>query len=215
MRTYVSPIGYNSTSVTRPILSRGVDTGDRVVLIRPEAETDDKRAREAIGDVERMLTEIEPDVSLSTERIPHGEFSAAVLACSDVIRASDGDIVVNLSGGARDILVPFVVATITHVSLVHTVLFFSDIDGAVREWALPRLTTGLSDKTVQTLATIGEGGAQLSIPDLTERIGKSKSTVTRHVNHLDECGAVHTETEGKTKFVRISLTGQLLLRARE
>lgn len=215
MRTYISPIGYNSTSVTRPILSRGVDTGDRVILLRPEAETDDKRAREAMGDVERMLTEIEPDVSLATERIPHDDFSAAVLACSDVIRAADGDLVVNLGGGARDILVPFVVATLTHISLIHATLFFSDIDGSVREWTLPRLTASLSDNTLQTLATIDDVGTRRSIPDLTERIGKSKSTVTRHVNRLDGCGAVHTETEGKTKFVSISLTGQLLLRARE
>src|SRR6056297_1219036 len=112
MRTYVSPIGFNSTSVTRPVLSYGVDTDDRVVVIRPEEETDDSRAEEAIADVCRLLTEIEPAVSLSTERVPHDDFETAVLHCRDLLRAVEGELIVNLGGGARDVLVPFITAVL-------------------------------------------------------------------------------------------------------
>lgn len=212
MRTYISPIGYNSTSVTRPVLSRGVDSGDEIVLIRPRAESDPSRAQEAMADVERMLTEIEPTVSLSIERITHDEFGTAVLECSDVLVAADSERIVNLGGGARDILLPFTVAAIGHADLIEAVLSFSDIDGKVREWSLPMLSGTLSAQARETLDQIADLGGSVSIPDLSESSDVAKSTVTRHVEQLDQRGAVETWREGKTKHARLTLTGQLLHR---
>lgn len=211
MQTYLSPIGYNSTSVTRPLLSNGVDTGDAIVLIRPDTG-DDERANEAIADVERLVREIEPDVTLETERIPCDNFENAVLRCSDLIRAAEGERIVTLGGGARDILVPFVVAAITHVQLLDTALFFSDIDGTVEEWTLPRLTATVQGTTRETLRHIVAESGGISIPELTERTNQSKSTMTRHVAQLADYSIVETWTEGKTKYVQGTLTGELLLR---
>lgn len=212
MRTYISPIGFNSTSVTRPLLSRGVDTGDTVVLIRPDVD-DDSRATEAIADVERLLQEIEPDVSVRTERLPHTEFERAILRCSDIIRAADGERIVTLGGGARDVLLPFAIAAINHVRLIDAALFFSDIDGTVQEWQLPRLTATLRETTRETLAALEkEKDGVASIPTLTEVTGKSKSTVTRHVKQLTDEGLLEVWSEGKTKHARVTITGRLLLR---
>lgn len=211
MRTYLSPIGYNSTSVTRPLLSNGVDTGDAIVLLRPDTGDDD-RANEAITDVERLVREIEPDVTLETERITHEDFEDAVLRCSDLIRAAEGQRIVTLGGGARDILVPFVVAAITHVQLLDAALFFSDIDGTVEEWTLPRLTATIQGTTRETLHHIVAEPDGISIPELTERTDQSKSTVTRHAAQLADRSVVEAWTEGKTKYVRSTLTGELLLR---
>lgn len=213
MRTYIAPIGYDSTRVTRPVLSRGLDNDDMVVLLRPATETDDNRATGAITDVERMLEEIEPDVTTTVERISHDDFPAATIACSDLIRAADGEIVAVLGGGARDVLLPFVIATLVHTPLLDTVLTFSDIDGQVREWNLPALTADVPAKTRATLATIAQAENEISIPDLTDQTGQAKSTVTRHVQRLDENEVVSTWTDGKTKYVRVSLTGRLLLRS--
>lgn len=212
MRTYLSPIGYNSTSVTRTVLSHGLTSDDRIVVIRPEEETDDSRAEEAIGDVRRLLAEVEPAVSLSTERVPHDDFEAAVLDCQDLLLAADGDVTVNLGGGARDILLPFTTAVLAMIEYVDTVLFFSDIDGKVREWQLPRLTATISDPVRETLAAIGAAGGETSIPVLTEVTDNSKSTVARHVDALETNDAVVSRREGKTKHVSLTLTGQLLLR---
>lgn len=210
MRTYLSTIGFNSTSVTRPLLSHGIDPGDEVVLIRPDQEPD-TRAEEAIGDVERLLQEIEPDVTLTIEEITHNDFSTAILECSDLIRAAKGDRIVSLGGGARDVLLPFAIAATAHVRLLSTVFFFSDLDGGIREWALPRLTATIQDTTVPTLRAIVDADSGISIPDLTDRTGNSKSTVTRHVTALADENAIKTWTEGKTKFARATTTGRLLL----
>ena len=214
MRTYVSPIGYNTTSVTRPVLlSRGLETDDEVVLLRPDTGTDDSRAESAITDVERMLEEIEPTVGLTTEYVTHGDFSGAVLECSDVIRAAKGTTLISLSGGARDVLVPLTIATVAHAPQIDTVLAFSDIDGRVRECELPMLTADVPSSARKTLALIGGDAEGISIPALTERSGRAKSTITRHVSQLANEGIVATWEDGKTKYARTTLTGRLLLRA--
>jgi len=215
MRTYISPIGYNPTSVTRVLLSRGLETDDVAVLLRPATDTDDDRAHEAITDVERMLREIEPEVSTTVERIPHDDFPTAVLNCSDAIRAADGTVIANLSGGARDIFLPFTVAVLSHAPSIDTTLAFSDIDGKVREWELPVLTADIPNSARDTLALIADAEDSISIPELTEQTQHAKSTVTRHVSQLDDGGVVTTKQQGKTKYAELSFAGRLLLRAQQ
>lgn len=211
MRTYVSPLGYHSTRVTRPVLSNGLDPGDGLVLLRPATETDETRAKEAITDVERMLEQIEPDVAISMETVPHDDLAAATVQCSDVLRAAEGDVVVNFGGGARDVFLPFTVAVLANVGLVDEVLAFSDIDGTVREWTLPNLATEVSGNIRETLRHVASTDGSISVPALAERSEFVKSTVSRHVSRLAEMGAVRTWPEGKTKVVEVTLTGQLAL----
>lgn len=212
MRTYISPIGYDSTRVTRPVLSRGLDTNDRIVLLRPATEANDSRADQAIEDVSRLLAEIEPEIDTTVEYITHDDLPTAVLECSDVLLGADGTIIVNLGGGARDVFLPFTIATLAHVGLIDAVLTFSDIDGTVREWDLPDLTADVSDATIATLIAIEEAG-RVSVTELAEQSGQAKSTVARHVSQLADSGAVIISQDGKTKYARLSLTGRLLLRS--
>ena len=209
MRTYVSPIGYNSTSVVRPVLSRGLDSGDEILLLRPRTEADDQRAEEAIADVERLLTEIEPDVSLSVERLPHDDFADAVLECSDLITGIDGDVVVNFAGGPRDVLVPLTTAALAHTENIAAALSFSDIDGSVRDVPLPVLTSELPKQAKPTFLTISKADDRVSIPTITDDTGLSKSSVTRHVQMLETAGLVRTEKHGKTKIVELTFSGRL------
>lgn len=209
VRTYIAPIGYNSTSVTRPvILSRGVEEGDQVVLLRPAGDRND-RATEAIEDVEGLLREIEPEVALTVEGVPTS-FERCVLACRDCIDAAEGHCVVSLGGGARDILLPFTIAVLARLDRVDDVLFFSDLDGSVEEWPLPRLTASVSEPASETLATIVARG-ETTLSELTEQVEASKSTITRHVDELDTSGAVDSWREGKVKHVRPTLAGRLLV----
>lgn len=210
MRTYVGPIGFNPTSVTRAILSNGLDDGDVVTLVRPEEETDDRRAEETMADVERTLGAMEPDISTTIERVPHDDFEAAVLACHDIIRSADGDRILVLGGGARDVLIPLTVAGLAATDCISMTLGFSDVDHAVRALALPNLLASVSDSEIDTLAVVADERS-VSLPDLNEQTDHSKSTVTRHVNRLEEQGVVETSMEGRTKQVRITTTGLLLL----
>jgi len=211
MTTYLSPIGFNTTSVTRVLSNQNLASGDAVVLLRPAEETDDNRAAEAVEDVDRILQQIEPTILVSVERLPHDDFETAVMTCSEVIRSAEGSVVVSLSGGARDVLLPLTVATMAHAQQVDSTLGYSDLDGLVREWLLPNITATPSDGQRSTLAAIEATGSAVSIPGLTSQRDAAKSTITRHVNALAADGFVTAWTEDRTKHVSITLAGRLCL----
>lgn len=209
MRSYLSPIGYDSTRVTRPVISYGLDTDDCIILLRPALEMDDNRASQAIRDVRQMITQIEPDVSIRLVEVPHDDFEGSVTAICNIFQENDGNVIVNLSGGARDIFLALIVASMVHLDLIHTVVSFSDIDGDVREVSLPNLTVDAPSASYQTLAAIEELDRPVSISELTEERDIAKSTVTRHLQQLESRGLVDTWQEGKSKYAEITFSGRL------
>lgn len=211
MQTFISPIGFNTTSVTRSLLDYGIDTGDTVQLIRPATETDDNRAAEAVEDVKQLLQEIEPTISVSVETVPHDDFENAVMTCSDLLRTASGEVVVSLSGGARDVLLPLTVATMAHEAVVTTTLGYSDIDGQVRDLGLPSITTTPSEGAQTTLRAITDANSSVTLPELANDLEAVKSTITRHVAALEEAGYITAWTENRTKHVAITLSGRLYL----
>ncbi|MCX6672375.1 MAG: MarR family transcriptional regulator [Methanothrix sp.] len=50
-----------------------------------------------------------------------------------------------------------------------------------------------------------------TITDIAKRLNVSESTVSRQVARLADLGALHLLQKGKTKEVRITLTGKILL----
>ena len=213
MRTYVSPIGYDTRRVTRPVLNEGLEPDDRIVLLRPATESDTERATQTIADIEQMLHEIEPNATVAVERIESSEFERAVFDCCAVLDATDGDRIISLGGGARDVLLPLTVATLVYAPAVDTALFFSDVDGSVQEWTLPRLTATVPERATDTVATIDAADGPLSLSEIADRTDVSKSTVVRHVNELEAQELVETTHERKAKHVTDSVTGRLLSRA--
>ncbi len=211
MTTYISPIGFNTTSVTRVLLNHGIDDSDSVVLVCPEQSTDDNRSDEAIADVERLLEEIEPNISVQVEQIPHDDFETAVMQCSNIIQTANGSVIVSLSGGARDVLLPLTIVTMAHKRDIESTLGYSDLDGQVREWPVPNITATVSDGARETLAAINTYESEVSIPQLTERLGSAKSTITRHINALESEELVTARMENRTKIVSMTLSGRLHL----
>lgn len=211
MRSYLSPIGYDSTRVTRPVISYGLDTDDCIILLRPALEMDDNRASQAVRDVRQMITQIEPDVSIRLVEVPHDDFEGAVTAICNIFQENDGNVIVNLSGGARDIFLALSVASMVHLDRIDTIVSFSDIDGDVREVSLPNLTVDAPTASYQTLTAIEQLGRPVSISELTEERDIAKSTVTRHLQQLEARGLVDTWQEGKSKYAEITFSGRLMV----
>ena len=211
MRTFVSPIGFNTTSVTRTLLEYGIEDEDDVQLVRPATEMDNDRAAEAVADVKQLLQEIEPTISVTVETVPHDDFDEAVMRCSDLLRTAAGEVVVSLSGGARDVLLPLAVATIAHEATVTTTLGYSDIDGQVREFWLPTVSTTLSDGALETLQAVADTNSTTTLPELASNLEAVKSTITRHVSSLEDAEYVTAWTEDRTKHISITLSGELYL----
>ncbi|SEM00404.1 CRISPR-associated CARF protein Csa3 [Haloferax larsenii] len=213
MRTYVSTIGYYDTRVVRPVLDHGLTAGDKIVLLRPY--NDDADGDSAVADVKRIFSELGPDVEVVVEEITYDDFQTAVVECVAVLRAASGDTIANFGGGPREIFLPFSIAALVMTDQLDTVLQFTDIDEDVIELTLPELLAAPPAKTTPTLKAISDVGGTSTLPALAEQSGQSRSTVGRHLDELDACGAVTTAKHGKTRHVELTLGGRLQLCRRE
>lgn len=214
MRAYLSPIGYDSSRVTRTVISNGIESDDRVVLLRPALEMDDNRAAQAVRDVRQMLAQVEPNATVDLHSVPHDNYEQAVRRICDVIEDIEGDIVVNLSGGARDVYLALATATFVYHDRIKQYLSYSDIDGDVRSIRLPKLIVDTPAASFETLAVIEEHDTPMSISELTEIRDIAKSTITRHLQQLEGRQLVETWQDGKVKYAAITFTGHLLVRAK-
>lgn len=212
MRTYITPIGYDTRRVTRPVIKQGLSDEDRLVLVRPEKETDTERAEQAVADVEQFLQEIEPNYELTVQRVVTDSFEDTVRECCELLDAVDPErkCILSLSGGARDVLLPLAVAALVLPGRVDAALFFSDIDNSVAEWKLPDLTASIPDRARETFAIIESSDDWCTITSIVEQTDQSRSTIIRHVNDLEAAGVVMSDSSERSKRVRSTFTGELL-----
>lgn len=212
MRTYLAPLGFDSRRVVRPVLSEGLDEDDRVLLLQPATETD--RGQEAFDDVEEVLTQIIPDLEISAEKLPYTDFVETTLYCADLMQASEGETIVILGGGARELLLPLTVATFTSTESVDTVLQVGDIDSSVRKIPQLNLRGNVSDAEARLLANLDTLQTPLSISEIATELEKAKSTIARHISSLESEGFVKTAKQGRSKSVSLTDSGRVFLRTR-
>lgn len=213
MRTYLAPLGFDSRRVVRPVLSEGLDAGDEVVLLQPSDSSG--RGIDAMEEVEDVLTQVVPDLALHIENLPYNDFVETALSCIDLIQAAEGETIVILGGGARELLFPLTVATFSSERNIDTILQVGDIDGSVER--IPKLNLGGSatDAEASLLSELTTLNTPLSISEIAKNLEKSKSTVARHVNSLEEEGFVKTQTDGRVKAVGVTDSGRIFLKTQQ
>ena len=209
MRTYLAPLGFDSRRVVRPVLSEGLDESDRVVLLQPAKSSD--QSEDAFEEVADVLTQVVSDLELETEQLPYTDFVETTLLCTDLIQAAEGETIVVLGGGAREILLPLTVATFSNENYIDTILQVGDIDSSVRRIPQLNLRGNISNAETTLLADLTDLDTPLSISEIATELEKSKSTVARHVDSLESEGFVQTTKEGRTKTVEQTDSGRIFL----
>jgi CRISPR-associated protein Csa3 len=213
MRTYLAPLGFDSRRVVRPVLSEGLDESDRVVLLQPADNSD--QSEDAFEEVAEVLTQVVPDLELESEHLPYTDFVETTLLCADLMQAAEGETIVVLGGGAREILLPLTVATFSNENHIDTVLQVGDIDSSVRRIPRLNLRGNISNAEATLLADLTELATPLSISDIATELEKSKSTIARHIDSLESEGFVETAKQGRTKAVEPTDSGRIYLSSRE
>lgn len=212
MRTYLAPLGFDSRRVVRPVLSEGLDEPDRVVLLQPTNSSD--QSEDAFEEVEDVLTQVVPDLELESEYLPFTDFVETTLLCADLMQAAEGETIVVLGGGAREILLPLTVATFSNENNIDTVLQVGDIDSSVHRIPRLNLRGNISDAEEALLTDLKDLDTPLSISDIATELEKSKSTIARHVNNLESGGFVKAIKQGRMKKVELTDSGRIFLRGR-
>ena len=210
MKTYISTIGFDISQIISLIVKYGIEKGDRLVLIRPDVETD-QRAENTLNDIQKFTNQINHDIRIEIVRVHHKDFENCVIRLVDLINSSEGEIIANMSGGPRELLVPFVVACLVRSEKVKRTVSYSDMDRVAREIKLPEITNALDEKTKAILSDISKN-QPTTITDIARRIQMSESTISRFISRLADMDAVLVEQKGKIKEINLSFTGKLLLK---
>lgn len=209
MKTYISLSGFDTSQIVSLIVKYGIEGGDRLILIRPENETD-QRGELTVQAVRTLSRQIDSSIDLQIYRIDHRDFEGMVLSLIALLKAAEGKVIANLSGGPRELFLAFAVACLANSNKIWRATNFSDIDRTLREISLPNLSFE-PDETQRRILLEVAHNQPATISEIAKRLKISESTVSRQVGRLQEARAVALEQRGKTKEVRLTLTGRILI----
>ena len=209
MKTYISLSGFDSSQILSLIVKYGIEGGDRIILIRPDEEKD-MRGELTVQAIRDLSRQIDSSINLQLHRVNHRDFEGMVLSLKGLLENAEGQVVANLSGGPREIFLAFTIACISLTNRIFKTTNYSDIDRCLSDIVLPNIAAVLEEKQKQILKDIFDN-QPTNIGDIAERLCVSESTISRQVARLADLKALHLVPKGKTKEIRITLTGKLLL----
>ncbi|WOX55242.1 MULTISPECIES: CRISPR-associated CARF protein Csa3 [unclassified Methanoculleus] len=216
MKTYLSPLGFDTSHLISLIARWGIEEGDRICLIRPEYG-EDVRAERAIDDVRVMGQKISSDIRVDVLKIATRSIEEMTLTLMDEICTStppalpEGYLIVNLSGGPREVLVALTTATLMLSSRIRQCAIYSDITREIETFMPPRLPVLLDERTLQTLADVAMHNPT-SISEIAERIHVSESTASRVCAKLVSMNMIEVQQIKRTKVITLLFGGKIMLK---
>jgi len=187
----------------------GVEGKDTIILIRPEVEPD-ARGEQTVQAIRDLSRQIDSSIDLQIHRVDHRDFEGMVVSLKALLVNAKGQIIANLSGGPREIFLAFTIACLSEAGRIFKATSYSDIERSLQEVTLPNITAILEDRQKTILKDVSEN-QPTNITDIAKRLSVSESTISRQVARLADLGALHLLQKGKTKEVRITLAGKILL----
>jgi len=209
MKTYISLSGFDSSQIVSLIVKYGVEGKDRIILIRPEVELD-TRGEQTVQAIRDLSRQIDSSIDLQIHRVDHRDFEGMVVSLKSLLEKAEGQVIVNLSGGPREIFLAFTIACLSQSEKIFKATNYSDIERSLHEITLPNITAVLEDRQKRILKDINDS-QPTTITDVARRLCVSESTISRQVARLADLGALHILQKGKTKEIRITLAGKILL----
>jgi CRISPR-associated protein Csa3 len=209
MKTYISLSGFDSSQIVSLIVKYGVEGKDRIILIRPEVELD-TRGEQTVQAIRDLSRQIDSSIDLQIHRVDHRDFEGMVVSLKALLEKAEGQVIVNLSGGPREIFLAFTIACLSQSEKIFKATNYSDIERSLHEITLPNITAVLEDRQKRILKDINDS-QPTTITDVARRLCVSESTISRQVARLADLGALHILQKGKTKEIRITLAGKILL----
>ena len=219
MKTYISPLGFETTHVISLIVKHGIEKNDHIILLRPIAS--DSRADHAVEDIKDLTRKVDRTITVDVVEIDHHDFGAMMLKLMDLIASAaqpavpaGSKVIVNLSGGPREILIALTAASMALSELVYKTTNFSDIDRELREIELPHIARQL-DKTAWRILRDLTEHEHTTLTEVAGRISASDSKISRQSAKLAGLRAVEITPSGRSKQIAITLSGRALLKVSE
>ena len=209
MKTYISLSGFDTSQIISLMVKYGIEGDDRIVLIRPENETD-SRGEATVQAVRDLSRQIDSSIKVETHRVDHQNFEGMLLSLIDLIKKTEGEIIANISGGPREIVLAFAIACLSQSKRIRKTTNYSDVDRVMREIHLPKIMQSLDGKSKTVLRDILDN-QPTTITEISARLNISESTISRQVGRLVDIDALKVVPDGKKKQIQTTLTGKIFL----
>ena len=195
VKSFIFNMGYDTSHVTSVLAKEGLEDGSTICLIKPGKS--DSRQRNAISDIENHLSSLDIETYLKT-------YSSGKSIISDIgqfLKLFDNreDLVLSLSGGSRDLLIPLTIASTISQNSIDKIYFRSDIDSELKEVKLPKLHLNLSEAEKKFLSTVKSQPSDAY--ELCSKLNLSKSTIYRKKTELERKEMIEIRKKnGREKF---------------
>jgi CRISPR-associated protein Csa3 len=242
------------------VIAEGIDAGDQIALLQPDANFKDdtdyasKRASEETESLVQFFEQIDEKIRIVSVPVTCNPFEVAVREASALVtnsaRATNVGIPQNraeekapqlgtkavetilcVGGGPRELLFAVHTAAAAHTSHVSKTVLLGDLNTKPSEVNIPRINPYISDRVEETFyALIDETPpltdmqitdmddavqTELTVTEISESTGKSKSTIGRHLDTLEEEGVLSSTRRGKERVAQLTLSAELYLREQQ
>jgi len=209
-KTLITPLGFETTPVLSFIGKEGIGKGDKLIVVRPEERPEEKRGERAFNQLKETVENFSTDIEIKKVILDTQDFTGMILDISNIFRKIDGEIVVNLSGGIRTILVALTACTVFFHSRIQRTYNYEMIEREMKHIELPYVFFDLTDNERSILEKTVED-YPIYYNELTSSLELSKSTVSRLTSRLEDRELVSTLTVEKQTKVNPTLTGELVI----
>lgn len=209
MTTFVSTLGFDTSHLQNLLVTEDVEDGDRLLIVRPD--DDDSRGENAVKDVEGMVDMIDVGIMTDVRLFDPEGYEETTATLVELLDTAEDEVVVNLAGGDRALLIPLAVAAMSTTTEVRATHLRSDVTRESHEIQLPTVHPGLNDRDSDVLRYIVNNGP-VSNTRIAAATEKSESTVYRSIETLKEMGYVSVENDGGSNSVEPTFVGKLMQR---
>lgn len=207
MTNFIFTLGFNTSALTKCLVREDVDEGDIVHILRPSGERDD-RGKQAVNDVEEFLSKI-GKIDLKVHNLHPDTPYRSTIKIIDLINQDAQRIVVGITGGGRELVLPLVISTITLSKKIDDFYAFTDVDQRLRKFEIPNLLFKPDEKDIKILEKTKK---TKMIKNLAEELELSQSTISRRCSKLLENKLLESKRKGKNKTFKITTPGEIILK---
>ncbi|MEM3449918.1 MAG: CRISPR-associated CARF protein Csa3 [Nitrososphaerota archaeon] len=210
MKTFIATIGWTEWPIASAIIKHGLSKGDKIILLSPEKRDD--RSRATINEVKHFVTKFVSSAEVSEVSVPVHMPTEAIPLIAKLFseEGRDRDLIVNLSGGMR-ILVLETLLALTLMCVENLVLELQTEDKVdVQLPVLWRPVENLSPPARKALKILSERGP-VSLSDMASSLRVSVATAHRLLKSLEENNIVSSKKVGKKRIMELTPKGRILL----
>lgn len=209
VKTIITILGFDTSQVFSAIIKDGISSGDKIIILKPKEDKSELRGEKAYNEIKNLIKQISPAISIQKIVLSTHNFSQMIEEISNIFTHLEEEIVVNISGGVREIAIALTTVSILYNQKISRIYNFSRIEGEIREIELPYFAYPLTGNEKRILDLITTKGP-LKYNELVNELRLSKSSISRIASELEKNSIIKIEDVGKEKRIHPTLTGKLI-----